>query len=251
MFTFLRLFDRFGLRGRQVVLVMAYQVIECHRRNHRRVAERLKFQMTAVRRALQFEDDQVPCPVDPERIDPPPGVGEGSELLRHDQHVVELLRHDQHVVGDRIERVRRRRCKSVRSKTFSSANVDEMTATSSPGCISNSGIRRPFVGEGFHLAQDQVGGVVTAVRRVAVLGQEALDRRTDLGADVIAGDPVGGDVPSQSPDQVTGDGSQVVGAHLGDGGLVLGDGVVEGQLVVVERRGEGAAAVRVGTLPPS
>jgi hypothetical protein len=31
--------------------------------------------------------------------------------------------------------------------------VDEGTATSSPGFISSS-IRRPFVGEGFHLAED-------------------------------------------------------------------------------------------------
>jgi hypothetical protein len=35
----------------------------------------------------------VPFPVDPEKIHPPPGVGEGSELLCHDQHVV----------GDRID----------------------------------------------------------------------------------------------------------------------------------------------------
>jgi hypothetical protein len=49
-----------------------------------------------------------------------------------------------------------------------------------------------------------------------VLGQKALGGRADLGADVIAGDPVGGDVPPQSPDQVTGDGSKDVGAHLGD-----------------------------------
>jgi len=38
-----------------------------------------------------------------------------------------------------------------------------------------------------------------------VLGQEALDGGADLGADVVAGYPVGGDVAAEGADQVAGD----------------------------------------------
>jgi hypothetical protein len=72
---------------------VADQVVERHRGDHRRVAERLKFQVADVYGALELEDDQSPFPVDAQRVDAPLGVSEGPELLRHDEHVI----------GDRVD----------------------------------------------------------------------------------------------------------------------------------------------------
>lgn len=72
---------------------MANEVVERHRGNHRRVAECLKFQTAAVRGSLELKDHQLAFAVDAEQIDATFGSSEGTELLRHDEHVI----------GDRVD----------------------------------------------------------------------------------------------------------------------------------------------------
>lgn len=45
--------------------------------------------MTAIERALELKDNQVPFPVDTEKINTASHISERPELLRHDEHIVD------------------------------------------------------------------------------------------------------------------------------------------------------------------
>jgi hypothetical protein len=99
-----------------------------------------------------------------------------------------------------------------------------------------------------HLLDDEFDRGGLLVGRVAVADQQPLDRRTELGADVVADGPVRADVATHDGDEVAGDLSEHVLALEEHGGVVLRDGVVEGELVVVERgvkRAPRAASARM------
>lgn len=82
------LVHRIGLHPREVVLIVIDQVGERHGRDHRRVAQRLQFEMPAVRGALEFDHYESTLAIDPEQIDPSLGLSERPELLGDDQDVV-------------------------------------------------------------------------------------------------------------------------------------------------------------------
>jgi len=77
----MRLIDRIRFHACQMLLVMAYKVIEGHGRYHRRVAQRLKLEMPAAQRAFELENDQVSFAVDAEQINAAPGINECPELF--------------------------------------------------------------------------------------------------------------------------------------------------------------------------
>ena len=90
------------------------------------------------------------------------------------------------------------------------------------GGVWGSGGGEEGFGEGFGLFEDDQGGLVLLVGRVAVAAEDALDGDAELGADVGAQCPVEGGVAADGFDEFAGDGAQgvVVGADVGAvGGL--------------------------------
>jgi hypothetical protein len=76
--------------GRQEPFIDADEVFEGHRRDRRRVAERLKFHVPAVAGALELHHDEPAFTVDTQQIDASVAALEVAELLSHNQQAVDV-----------------------------------------------------------------------------------------------------------------------------------------------------------------